>query len=86
MVYLYNPMANKTDLLPGTPGMNVIHINTDLRLAWRRGLENALTNRPDEIAPYPLLPAAYDAVSEVVRVWLQTFQRSSRASASAEFR
>ncbi len=54
----------------------------ELRVAWRRGLEDALAKLPDEIAPYHLLPAAYDAVSEVVRQWSHTFQRSSSASAS----
>jgi fructose-bisphosphate aldolase, class II len=70
------------ELLAGIQaGMNVVHINTELRLAWRRGLQNALMKSPDEIAPYHLLPAAYDEVSHVVRLWLQTFQRSSTAGA-----
>jgi fructose-bisphosphate aldolase class II len=74
--------TDAAELLAGIrAGINVVHINTELRLAWRRGLENALANRPDEIAPYHLFPAAYDAVSAVVRTWLQTFERSSKASA-----
>lgn len=62
-------------------GINLVHINTELRVAWRRGLERALAEHPDEVAPYHLLPAAYDGVSQVVRQWLQTFQRSSKAVA-----
>lgn len=62
-------------------GITVVHINTELRVAWRRGLEDALKRHPEEIAPYHLLPAAYDAVSAVVRQWIQTFRRGSAAVA-----
>ena len=74
--------TDRAELLAGVEaGINIVHINTELRLAWRRGLEHALAKHPDEIAPYHLLPVAYDAVSEVVLLWLQTLQHSSRASA-----
>ena len=33
-------------------GVTIIHINTELRLAWRRGLEVALAENPDEVVPY----------------------------------
>jgi fructose-bisphosphate aldolase class II len=62
-------------------GMNIVHINTELRLAWRRGLEDAFAKHPQEIAPYHLLPSAYAAVSEVVRSWLLAFRGSARAVA-----
>jgi len=47
-------------------GINIIHINTELRLAWRRGLEAAFANKPREIVPYRLLPIAEEAVKQVV--------------------
>ena len=56
-------------------GMTIVHINTELRLAWRRGLEAALANAPDEVAPYKILPGALQAVQEVVRTRLQLFNR-----------
>jgi fructose-bisphosphate aldolase, class II len=62
-------------------GINLVHINTELRLAWRQGLERALAEHPDEVAPYHLLPAAYDGVSQVVRQWLQTYRKISKAVA-----
>ena len=62
-------------------GINLVHINTELRVAWRRGLEGALAEHPDEVAPYHLLPAAYDSVSQVVHQWLQTYRQSSKAVA-----
>jgi fructose-bisphosphate aldolase, class II len=33
-------------------GMTVVHINTEVRLAWRRGWDEALAKHPDEIVPY----------------------------------
>ena len=32
-------------------GITVVHINTEIRLAWRRGLDGALTKDPNEIVP-----------------------------------
>jgi fructose-bisphosphate aldolase class II len=54
-------------------GMTIVHVNTELRLAWRRGLESALKAHPDEVAPYKILPGAYDAVKEVVASRLRLF-------------
>src|SRR5215468_4371698 len=39
-------------------GITMIHINTELRVAWRKGLEDALRRNSGAIAPYKLLPAA----------------------------
>lgn len=54
-------------------GMTIIHVNTELRLAWRRGLDNALQAHPNEIAPYKILPAVVQAVREVVGKRLRLF-------------
>ncbi len=54
-------------------GMTIVHVNTELRLAWHRGLENALQAHPSEIAPYKILPAVVRAVSEVVEKRLRLF-------------
>lgn len=54
-------------------GMTIVHINTEIRLAWRRGLEAALVKDPDEIAPYKILPGALDAVKKVVHARLKLF-------------
>src|SRR5262249_39854860 len=37
-------------------GITIVHINTELRLAWRRAIEATLAKRPDEVAPYKILP------------------------------
>lgn len=36
-------------------GVTIIHINTEICLAWRRGLEVALAESPDEVVPYRIL-------------------------------
>ena len=54
-------------------GMTIVHINTELRLAWRRSIERALTQHPDEVAPYKILPDAVKAVQEVVAGRLRLF-------------
>jgi hypothetical protein len=33
-------------------GINIVHINTELRIAWRRGLESGLAKQADEVVPY----------------------------------
>jgi fructose-bisphosphate aldolase class II len=54
-------------------GINIIHINTELRVAWRRGLEDALAKKPREIVPYKLLPSAEASIKQVVLARLQLF-------------
>jgi fructose-bisphosphate aldolase, class II len=54
-------------------GITIIHINTELRLAWRRGLEEGLRSHPDEIAPYKILPSAVEAVQNTVLRRLKLF-------------
>lgn len=61
-------------------GMNIVHVNTELRLAWRRGLEEALQKDGQEVAPYKILPAAYSRIFEVVKERLTLFN-SGQASA-----
>ena len=60
-------------------GITEIHINTEVRLAWRRGLETAFAKEPDQVVPYKLLPAAVDAMKRVVSARLLLFNgRSGR--------
>jgi fructose-bisphosphate aldolase, class II len=47
-------------------GMTVVHINTEVRLAWRRGIEESFATQKDDIAPYTLLAPAVEAVKRVV--------------------
>jgi fructose-bisphosphate aldolase, class II len=52
-------------------GITVVHVNTDVRVAWRRGMEDALTKNPSEVVPYKLLPGALEAVRKVALDRLQ---------------
>jgi fructose-bisphosphate aldolase class II len=54
-------------------GVNIIHINTELRVAWRRGLEEGLAKQPDEVVPYKILPFAAEAVKEAALSRLRLF-------------
>jgi len=54
-------------------GINVIHINTELRVAWRRGLEGAMRENPNEVVPYKLLQFALESVKQVARSRISLF-------------
>lgn len=56
-------------------GMTVVHISTELRLAWRRGLETALISEPDNVVPYNLFREARRQMEEVVTEKLKLFNR-----------
>ena len=65
-------------------GINVVHINTEVRLAWRRGLDAALAAQPDEIVPYKLLPRVVDSIKQVVSSRLTLFNEPPRARSMAK--
>jgi len=60
-------------------GINIIHINTELRVAWRRSLGDSLARDPNEVVPYRILTPVIDSVKQVVssRMTLFNAQRAS---------
>jgi fructose-bisphosphate aldolase class II len=54
-------------------GINIVHINTEVRVAWRRGLEESLSKQPQEVVPYKILPGAIAAVQRVATSRLKLF-------------
>ena len=54
-------------------GINIIHINTELRVAWRRSLERSLASQPNEVVPYKILPPVVESVKQVVSSRLKLF-------------
>jgi fructose-bisphosphate aldolase class II len=62
-------------------GINIVHINTELRVAWRRGLEEALAKNPREVVPYKLLPVAEESVKQVVLARLRLFNHQTQTVA-----
>jgi ketose-bisphosphate aldolase len=65
-------------------GINVIHINTELRVAWRQSLEASLAHKPNEVVPYKILPPVIEAVKEVVLSRLRLFNGDELAVHAGE--
>lgn len=57
-------------------GVAIIHINSELRLAYKQGLKRGLEDMPEEIAPYKLLKPAVWAVKEATLKRLRLFSRA----------
>ena len=67
------------DFLAGIQaGLTIIHVNTELRVAWRRGLEDSLRTQAHDVAPYKILPRAENAMEEVVARRLALFHSNGR--------
>jgi len=54
-------------------GVAIVHINTEIRLAYRKGLQLFLQENPDEIAPYKFMKGAVQEVERVVGARLRLF-------------
>jgi len=61
-------------------GINIVHINTELRVAWRDGLERGLAKQPDEVVPYKILPSAVESLKQVVASRLRLFKGERHAA------
>ena len=59
-------------------GISLIHINTEIRKAWRQALLQELSQKPDEVAPYKLLKPAQEAISKVVKDRLLLYTHQSQ--------
>lgn len=53
-------------------GVAIVHINTEIRKSWRKGIEAALAD-PDEVAPYKILESAKKEVKKTVLMRLNLF-------------
>lgn len=58
-------------------GISIIHVNTELRVAYRSGLVRSLQENPDEIAPYKYLKGARNAMQKVIEDKLRLFNNLS---------
>lgn len=54
-------------------GISIIHINTEIRVAYREALEKYLKENPREVAPYKILQPAVLAIEKVVEDRLKLF-------------
>jgi fructose-bisphosphate aldolase class II len=64
-------------------GINIIHISTELRVAWRRSLEDSLAAQPNEVVPYKILRPVVDSVAEVVGSRLKLFNEKRITKSAA---
>jgi len=63
-------------------GVTIVHINTEIRLAFRNGLTEGLTS--SELAPYAMMTPAFEAVRRLVRARLRVFNGLQAAAEVAE--
>ena len=54
-------------------GISIIHINTEIRVAYDEALKKSLAKNPNEVAPYKILEPAVDVIYEVVLNRLKLF-------------
>ncbi len=54
-------------------GISIVHINSEIRLAFREAEEKSLKDMPEEITPAKLLQPAVDAIEKVVEARLKLF-------------
>ena len=54
-------------------GISVIHISTELRVAWKKGIEESFIEYPGEVAPYKLLKRSVLKTQEIVENRIRLF-------------
>jgi fructose-bisphosphate aldolase class II len=54
-------------------GIAIVHVNTELRVAYRNGLMKSLSDDPDEVAPYKYMKPAKLAMQAVILRKLKVF-------------
>ncbi len=54
-------------------GVSIVHINSEIRLAWKEAVEEFIKNNPEEINPSKILKPAKDAIEKVVSERLKLF-------------
>ena len=54
-------------------GVSIVHINTEIRVAYKQGVMKGLAENPDEVAPYKFLKPSVKAVQDVVEKKLKLF-------------
>ena len=54
-------------------GIAIVHINTEMRMAYRNAIRASLQENPDEVAPYKIAKPAVIAIQKVVEEKLKLF-------------
>ena len=61
-------------------GMANIHISTELRVAFRKGLEDSLKQNPNEYSPYKLDQKAVEDMKKIVMSKIQLFGAANKSN------
>jgi fructose-bisphosphate aldolase class II len=56
-------------------GVSIVHINTEIRVAYRDAIRDFLRDNPNEVAPYKFLKPGVEAVQKVVTEKLDVFNK-----------
>lgn len=54
-------------------GVGIVHVNTEIRVAYKKGIADGILASGDEVAPYKYLQMAHDNVKNVVLQKLKVF-------------
>lgn len=54
-------------------GISQVHVSTELRIAYRKAVEESLKEDPDQLAPYKIMKPVVEAVQKVVEEKLRLF-------------
>ena len=57
----------------GKAGCSIVHINTDIRVAYRKGIEASLAADAKEIAPYKFLAEGVSGVEKMTEKYIRLF-------------
>ena len=57
----------------GKAGCSIVHINTDIRVAYRKGIEASLAADANEIAPYKFMAGGVRGVQDMTEKYIKLF-------------
>lgn len=58
-------------------GISIVHISTELRVAWKKGIEESFREKPDEVAPYKILKRSVVNLEKIIEERLRLFSKLS---------
>lgn len=65
---------NETDLKDSVnAGISVIHINTEIRVAFTKALKETIAQMPEETTPYKILTPTIEAMQKIIKEKLKIF-------------
>ena len=59
-------------------GMNNVHINTEIRVAYAESLRKTLADNPNETTPYKIFPPVFAAMEKVIEEKIKLFGANNR--------